>query len=107
MRVRDLIRSKPETLFTAEPKDELSTAIHRLIKNNVGGLPVVSSDGDESIEEAMRRVTAQRQRHLVVLQGKDILGVLSVGDMVKYRLEQLETEAGVLRDYVAAQRAAH
>jgi hypothetical protein len=33
--------------------------------------------------------------------------VLSVGDLLKYRLRQLETEAGVLRDYLAAQRAAH
>jgi hypothetical protein len=35
-----------------------------------------------------------------------MIGVLSVGDMVKYRLEQFETETAVLRDYVAAHRAA-
>ena len=49
----------------------------------------------------------QRLRHLVVRDhpGGKIIGVISVGDMVKYRLEQLESETAVLRDYVAAQRA--
>jgi len=53
----------------------------------------------------MRRMTAERLRHLVVRDDDDIVGVISVGDIVKDRLEQLETETGVLRDYVAAQRA--
>jgi CBS domain-containing protein len=52
-------------------------------------------------------MTAQRQRHFLVLDGGKLVGVLSVGDLVKNRLRQLETEAGVLRDYVAAQRAMH
>ena len=64
-------------------------------------------DIDESAVDSMRRMTAYRQRHLVVLDGARLVGVLSVGDLVKYRLEQLETETGVLRDYVAAHRAAH
>jgi hypothetical protein len=35
----------------------------------------------------------------------EIKGVISVGDVVKFRLEELETETGVLRDYLAGQRA--
>jgi hypothetical protein len=35
-----------------------------------------------------------------------LLGVISVGDIVKHRLEELELETGVLRDVVAGQRAA-
>jgi CBS domain-containing protein len=60
---------------------------------------------DDTLHRAMTRMTRDRLRHLVVLEGEEILGVISVGDLVKYRLEQLETEAGVLRDYVAGQRA--
>jgi CBS domain-containing protein len=61
--------------------------------------------GGDQVMDAMRRMTAERLRHLVVLDGDRIAGVISVGDIVKERLEELETETGVLRDYVAAQRA--
>lgn len=61
--------------------------------------------GDDGIRDVMRRMTRERLRHLVVQDGDRIVGVISVGDLVKDLLEQLEVEAGVLRDYVAAQRA--
>ena len=64
-------------------------------------------DADDTIADAMHRMTVQRQRHFLVLDEGKLVGVLSVGDLLKDRLRQLETEADVLRDYVAAQRAAH
>ncbi len=60
---------------------------------------------DDSIHVAMARMTRERLRHLVVVRDEQVVGVLSVGDLVKHRLEELETETGVLRDYVIAQRA--
>ena len=69
--------------------------------------PPPTCDADDPIEDAMHRMTEQRQRHFLVLDEGKLVGVLSVGDLLKDRLRQLETEAGVLRDYVAAQRAAH
>jgi len=60
---------------------------------------------NDSLHELMNRMTRLRQRHLVVLDGERIEGVISVGDLVKHRLEELETETGVLRDWVAARRA--
>jgi CBS domain-containing protein len=67
--------------------------------------PAVFCDPDDSIETVMKRMTSERVRHLVVRENGHALGVVSVGDMVKYRLGQLEMETAVLRDYVAAQRA--
>ena len=67
--------------------------------------PAPVCGADESLRSVMTRMTRERLRHLVVMDGERIAGVISVGDIVKQRLEQLETEAGVLRDYVAAQRA--
>lgn len=60
---------------------------------------------EDRLQDVMARMTRERLRHLVVMDKDRILGVISVGDLVKHRLEQLETETGVLRDYVAAQRA--
>jgi len=68
--------------------------------------PTPACEADEPLEDAMRRMTSQRQRHLVVQDSGRLIGVISVGDVVKYRLEQLETETAVLRDHVAGQRAA-
>jgi CBS domain-containing protein len=68
--------------------------------------PAPTCDADDAIEDVMHRMTEQRQRHFLVLDEGKLVGVLSVGDLLKDRLRQLETEAGVLRDYVAAQRAA-
>jgi CBS domain-containing protein len=67
--------------------------------------PAPLCDADDTIEEIMLRMTMERLRHLVVRDGDKIVGIVSVGDIVRNRLEELETEAGVLRDYVAAHRA--
>ncbi len=67
--------------------------------------PAAFCDPDDSVEVVMRRMTNERVRHLVVQENGTVLGVVSVGDMVKFRLSQLETETAVLRDYVAAHRA--
>ena len=66
--------------------------------------PAPTCQSSDSLHEVMARMTRERLRHLVVLEGGRVAGVISVGDVVKHRLEQLETETGVLRDYVAARR---
>ncbi len=57
--------------------------------------------GDDT-NECMATMTENRQRHLPVLDGGRLCGVISIGDLVKNRLEELELERNVLRDYVAA-----
>ena len=67
--------------------------------------PAAFCDPDDSIEVVMQRMTSERVRHLVVRENGKLLGVVSVGDTVKFRLGQLEMETAVLRDYLAGQRA--
>lgn len=62
-------------------------------------------DLEDDVTEVMRRMTAERMRHFVAVTDGQPVGVISVGDIVKQRLMELEMETGVLRDYVAAQRA--
>jgi CBS domain-containing protein len=51
----------------------------------------------------MKLMTHHRVRHLPVLSGGKLAGIVSIGDIVKYRLEDLELETNLLRDvYVAA-----
>lgn len=82
-------------------------------RRDVGELPVTSimtkpaptCAATDPIQGVMARMTRERLRHLVVVESGRPSGVISVGDLVKHRLEELETEAGVLRDYVAGRRA--
>jgi CBS domain-containing protein len=60
---------------------------------------------EDELTRVMSRMTDERQRHLVAVAEGRPVGVISVGDIVKQRLLDLEVEAGVLRDYVAARRA--
>jgi CBS domain-containing protein len=50
------------------------------------------------IQDAMAEMTRQRQRHLPVLRDGRLCGLISLGDLVKYRLDELELETNVLRD---------
>ncbi len=65
---------------------------------------VVSCKSTDTISEVMRVMTTQRFRHLPVIEDGELKGMISIGDVVKYRLEETEAEARVLRDYVIASR---
>ena len=63
---------------------------------------VETCEPDESVAHAMARMTAGRYRHLPVLSGGRLVGMVSIGDLVKNRLREMEMETGVLRDAVIA-----
>ena len=66
------------------------------------GVPSVSPD--ESINRVMNLMTHHRVRHMPVLRGGKLVGIVSIGDVVKHRLEDLELETNVLRDVYNAAR---
>ncbi|CAN5706266.1 CBS domain-containing protein [soil metagenome] len=85
--------------------DSTTDAVAEMPVDRVMRKPAPTCDADASLQQVMGSMTRERQRHFVITESGRLLGVLSVGDLVKHRLQQLETETGVLRDYVAAQRA--
>ncbi len=57
----------------------------------------------ESVNRVMKLMTHHRVRHMPVLRDGKLAGIISIGDVVKYRLDDLELEASILRDaYIAA-----
>ena len=56
----------------------------------------------DSITAVMARMTRDRIRHLPVIQDGRLAGIVSIGDVVKYRLDELELEANILRDTLIA-----
>lgn len=63
---------------------------------------VVTCAPQNSIDDVMREMTARRFRHLPVLDAGRLAGIISIGDVVKWRLEELEAEASALKEYVAS-----
>ena len=56
---------------------------------------------EDTVEELMGRMTERRIRHLPVVEAGALCGIVSIGDVVKNRLEEVEYEASSLRSYVA------
>ena len=65
--------------------------------------PAITIAPDDTLKRAMSLMTHHRVRHLPVIANGKLVGIVSIGDVVKHRLEDLETESNVLRDaYMAA-----
>ncbi len=62
---------------------------------------VITCTPEDSVETCMSLMTERRCRHLPVLCGGVLAGVVSIGDLVKHRLGELEKEAGFLREMIA------
>lgn len=63
---------------------------------------IVTCLPDTSIKAAMRLMTQQRARHILVLRDNRMCGIVSIGDVMKNRLDDLELEGNVLHDYIVA-----
>jgi CBS domain-containing protein len=61
---------------------------------------VVTCTQNETIAEIMGRMTAGKFRHVPVVEQGRLIGIVSIGDIVKARLEELEQEHDALRDYI-------
>ncbi|MFY9640672.1 MAG: CBS domain-containing protein [Rhodomicrobium sp.] len=65
---------------------------------------VITCSPQDSLSEVAKIMTARRIRHLPVKDGARIIGVISIGDVLKARLSEIELEANVLRDLAIAGR---
>ena len=59
-----------------------------------------SISSDTGVEEAMEIMTERRFRHLPVVQNDRLSGIVSIGDLVNYRIRQTEREAEALKSYI-------
>lgn len=62
---------------------------------------VVTCGVDDTIDTIMAKMTEGRFRHMPVVEEGKLAGLISIGDVVKLRLEQAEQEASAMRDYIA------
>lgn len=62
---------------------------------------VITCTPSDTIDQVMSLMTTKRIRHLPVMAEGSLSGFISIGDIVKYRMEEVEREAAAMRDYIA------
>ena len=68
--------------------------------NRVMTSPAITADPDTDVLAALATMTQRRIRHLPIVEGGKIRGIVSIGDLVKYRMERIEAEADAMRSYI-------
>lgn len=63
---------------------------------------VITCTPDDSIVSVSKTMTQRRIRHLPVMEGGKLVGLISIGDVLHYRLDEMQQEVNVLRDYAIA-----
>ena len=64
---------------------------------------VITIESTTKVEEAMQLMTDRRIRHLPVLRNDRLIGVVSIGDLVKWKIAETEAEAEAMKSYLSAQ----
>jgi CBS domain-containing protein len=94
---RDVVRG-----LAVRGGDVLQLAVRDLMTRQV-----VTCAPTDTVKQVMAAMTRGRMRHLPVVEDGRLVGIISIGDVVKNRLDEMTTEANVLRDaYFAGDRAA-
>ena len=94
---RDVVRALADP--GTAPGDLMARSVAELMT------PAVTTCGPRATaDELMRMMTDQRVRHIPVMDGAELVGIVSIGDVVKSRIDELQTEADTLHDYLASGR---
>lgn len=62
--------------------------------------PAITAEMDTDVLAALALMTQRRIRHLPVVDGGEIRGIVSIGDLVKHRMQRIEAEAEAMRSYI-------
>ena len=87
---RDIVRAVSERGLEA-----LSVSVGQMMTRNV-----TTCSENDSIADLMERMTSGKFRHMPVLRDGQLIGIVSIGDVVKQRVEEIERDADALRDYI-------
>ena len=68
--------------------------------SQVMSAPAITVDSQTDVMHALALITERRIRHLPVVESGEIRGIVSIGDLVKYRMEMIEAEADAMRVYI-------
>ncbi len=82
---------------TLEGRDESKTPVREIMSS-----PLIVVRPDTTLDECRTLMTERRIRHLPVVEGRKVVAVVSIGDVVKFATDQQSYEIRYLRDYIEA-----
>lgn len=62
--------------------------------------PAITAAPDQNVLGALTVMTRKRVRHLPVVENGRVVGIVSIGDLVKYRIDRIEADAAAMRQYI-------
>jgi CBS domain-containing protein len=68
--------------------------------SEVMSAPAITAETDVGVLPALALMTQRRIRHLPIVEGDQLRGIVSIGDLVKHRMERIEAEAEAMRTYI-------
>jgi CBS domain-containing protein len=87
---RDIVRALSE-----HGADALALPVGQVMTRDVA-----TCGEDDSVASIMERMTAGKFRHMPVIAKGHLVGLISIGDVVKQRVEEIESESEAMRDYI-------
>ena len=115
MTIARLIAGRGTEVWSCRSDDSFVDAVAMLATRRIGALPVFDAEGriagifsERDVlyclhsrgDEALGLMTRRRFRHLPVESDEGVIGFVSIGDLVKYRIDRIEAEAEAMRSYI-------
>jgi signal-transduction protein with cAMP-binding, CBS, and nucleotidyltransferase domain len=82
---------------TLQGRDDRETAVREIASS-----PLIVAEPETLVDECMALMTDRRIRHVPVAEGDQVVGMVSIGDLVKYRSQQQSFELRYLTEYISA-----
>jgi len=141
MKLKDITKIKGREVFSVKPGAGLAEAVDKLVKHNIGALPVCEADGklagilserdilkwvykgktnissakvkdimtkdvvvgslEDEIEGVLKKMSEKGVRHLPIISGDNIVGMLSLRDVIEEQLNECNLQVRNLHDYIS------
>lgn len=89
---RDVVRHLPD-----DPTGLMKRAVSEIMTKEV-----ITCPREASVSDLMEQMTRFRIRHIPIIENDELVGIVSIGDVVKRKIEEAEQEAIALREYIAS-----